>query len=277
MAGFYPDVPGARIPYDVDGTIWYNVGGAPPPSVISAANVKNMNDESNTNLSSPQDGGTIMCMFPALRDITHMFVLCHASTVSTQISADTTNGIDGTWVAGPTFPSRTSQNVNPLYRTAIDAVNLTGVKAMKFSFNFGGAYTSNIKAIHMYGNWSSLNDFLFGWHPTLDQELIGADLDFGDAMQGTTATKTFRIKNFSSTQTANDVIISDEALTNATPDIPTQYDYSLDGTTFSQTVTIPTIAPNGISPVVTLRRNTATNAALGLHALRIRAVPTSWS
>lgn len=277
MAGFYPDVPGARIPYDVDGTVWYNVSGAPPPVLISAANVAAMNDESDTTLSSPSDGGTVMCIFPDFRDITHMCVICHASGISTQISADTTNGTDGTWVAGPSFPSRTNVSVNPTYRTAIDTVNLTNVKAIKFTFGFGGAYTSRIRAIHMYGKWSSLNDFLFGWHPTLNQALIGADLDFGDAMQGTTATKTFRIKNNSSTQTANNVLISDEALTNATPDIPTQYDYSLDGTNFSQTVTIPSIAPNGISPIITLRRNTAANAALGLHALRIKAVPGSWT
>ena len=274
MAGFYPDVPGARIPYDVDGTIWYVYGT--PPSVISNANVINLNDESSSALSSPQDGGTIFCIFPAPRDISHMCVITHASGVSTQYSSDTTNGIDGTWTAGPSFPSAISPSTNPLYRTNITAVNLTGIKSIKFTFNFGGAYTSRIQTIHMYGSWSAPGDVLRGWHPTLNQALIGADLDFGDAMQGTTATKTFRIKNISASLTANSVVVSDEVLTNMTPDIPAQYDYSLDGTNFSQTVTIPSIGPGAISSVVTVRRTTAANAALGLHSIRIKAVAGSW-
>lgn len=284
MAGFYPDVPGQRIPYDVDGTLIYKVDESNIITQLTGASVTGMNDESDTGWAGGS-GKWLGFIFPEPRTISGLYV----SNVSgwgtpncgqIAVSTDTTNIIDGTWTEViADFTSQATSLTRPFYRTNIVPItNMNNVKAVRFFWAQYGASTNvTWRSIHFYGSWSNPGDYLQGWHPTLNQALQGADLDFGDTPQGTTDTKQFRVKNVSATLTANDTVISDEALTDASPSIPPQYQYSLDGITFTQTVTIPSIAPATISPVVYVRRITPTNAALSVYTVRIKAVPGTWA
>lgn len=276
MAGNYPDVPGPRIAYDVNGSAMYNLSGSTPVAMTSADMVT-LNDDSNSSWGTGPL--TVGLFFPVAMDIGGVCVIAHASPMYTYYSTDTTNGVDGTWTSGPSWATTIYPNVPTASRTNISTVSWTGVKAIKVQLTSGGgAYYSHLYAVHVYGQTSSAVDKLTMWDPVLDQPLGGAALDFGDVPQGNTQTKTFRIKNESASLTASSITIDDQALTDYTPSIPPQYDYSIDGgATYAQTVNIGNLGPGAISPVVTVRKSTPSNAALSLHTLRITATASSWS
>lgn len=282
MAGNYPDVPGHRMALDKDGTAMYYISTANAFTAITTANVKSLNDETNTAYSPGP--GTIAAIFPELRDISGYYFLNNDNTGraasggwnAIEVSPNTTNGFDGTWTAIATNVALGgNSNVNPNYRTNITATSQTNVRGIRSYSATGG----NVAAFHVYGSPSSGQnpDRLVLWHPTLDQAAGGAYLDWGNVPQNTTADRQFRIKNISSSLTANNITLSLDALSDATPTNVSQHVLSSDGVTFSATLPIGNIAPNTISPVYTLRRVTAANAALSIWALRFNADATSWS
>ena len=164
-------------------------------------------------------------------------------------------------------------------------INISGVKALKINASRGGGSgAAALLNFHIYGGIAlgQNDDRLRMWHPTLDQPLdtndstSGSHLDWGDVVRGTSADKTFRIKNQSSTLTANSIAISTEVLTNTSPDIASQITYSSGGA-FSTSINIGNLAARGISPLITVRKITLSNATLSLWWLRTLAEATSWS
>lgn len=285
MAGNYPDVPAPRMAYDMDGSTMFMLNpNTNALTLLSGGGLASLNSETGTAAVFGYGSGGYYrgIIFPQLRDVSAYFINNNGNTYqwsygATQVSTNTTNGIDGTWT---TIESNFSFSTIANYRSAIKTVTgATGIIAIRFYAGAGpGSITNNWGAFHLYGQYSAAGDRLLMWDPALDQALGGAALDFGDVQQGNIQTKTFRIKNQSATLTANSITIDDQALTDFTPSIPPQYDYSLDGgATYTQTLSIGNLGPGAISSVITVRKSTPNNAALSLHTLRITATASSWS
>jgi hypothetical protein len=292
MAGSYPDVPGRRMAYDLDGTVGIFINQAGTISSLTVSQLRILNDESNGGISFTGGNGQttyVILMFPELRDIAGARWIESTDTgwstagYDWATSTNTTTGADGTWtVQSSSGGSPTPTAVNPAYRTGIAAFTATGVRAIRLR----GFTTTPSEfwpgIIHIFGSISSGQnpDRLDLWHPTSNIPLDGAYFDLGDQQQAGTISKTFRIKNQSSTLTANSVTF-DTAPTNGelTPASPTSVSQVAvsNGGAYAASVSAGTLAPGAISSVLTLRRNTLTTAQLGLQAMRVRAYAASWT
>lgn len=289
MAGFYPDVPAPRMAYDRDGTALLQVyaGGS---TQLAQSSLENINSDNNSAIYSAYANNIpprqFVLIFPQHRDIHGYFSAIYTNWTSSNIqtSPNSTNGIDGNWTTQTSVPNRTSVSV--AYRTSITAVNWTNVKAIKIGWysTSGSADTASFSALHLFGVLSNFTgvDGLRIWHPTLDEPLDdavaadGAWFDFGDAARNTSAERQFRVKNNSTGLTANSINVTSGTLTDASPSVPPQFTFS-DGGAFTTSLNIGNLAPGAISPTITYRRTTPSNAALSLWTVRIMCEPLSWT
>jgi hypothetical protein len=288
MAGTYPDYPSNRMAYDRDGTQVFKIDTSNSITGVSAGNIAILNNENNDNYSmgSGNSGATLCFIFPELRDI-DAYCYIHstsqsANTVQVATSVDTTNGIDGTWVnLGSSFVPAGGRQSVPYYRNDITTGTAAAVKSIRFYLAPQSGKNPDIATLHLFGKPSAGQNpnRLILWHPTLDQRVGAAYFDWGDVRRSSAATdRTFRVKNNSSTLTANGVACSFDVLSDASPTLLAgQHSLSLDGTTFTNTVTIGTLAPGAISGTVTVRRTIASTAALSVWALRVVSTATSWT
>lgn len=299
MAGFYPDVPAPRLAYDRDGTVGFVIDlSTNSVSQMSAGNLVTLNDESSGSILLINAGNSTMdyaygLIFPELRNIIGVrnFHSGFGQTGggSLQYTTNSSNGVDGTWTSiGATgYSDVTTGFSSTVLRTGITAISMLGVKGFRIRRNVGPNFGANswyALTLHLYGSISAgqTPDRLRMWHPALDEPLDdntsadGAYLDWGDVVRSTTQDRTFRVKNNSSTLTANSINIAASALTDAAPTLITQYTFS-DGGAFGASVTVTSLSPGAISGVITVRRTTPSNAALSLWTLRITADPGSWT
>lgn len=290
MAGNYPDIPNPRIEYDRDGTRAYHITSGGVATEWLTATKQSLNNEIYTDTPVDlQPGQRAFFVFPELRDITHLFMDVYSSSFRYDLewSSDSTTGVDGTWTRAVTgfAPAFQGQTSSGGYRTLIQPVaGLTGVKMMRIVRNGGGATWDYIGTLHLYGKRSAGQSLhrLRLWHPTNDQPLddFPAWFDWGNAEQGSSATRQFRIKNDSPSLTAAGITAFMQALTEANPTQVSQHQLSKDNTTFtvaSTPMTVPNLAPQAISSVLYLRRNSLSNAQLGLWRQRLVATADTWS
>lgn len=293
MAGFYSDVPGPKIAYDVDGTVGFRVDSG-SQSTLSAGELQNLNDESaltvvpNSNIpeAAPSYLGLI---FPDLRDIVGWFMATkwasNRPTKNLQTSTNTTNGTDGTWttrVAGTLTQFFSDNGVQMVdeWRTGIQTVSWSGIKAVRWDMsNTGSPGALQVASFHIYGSLATgeTPNRLRLWHPTLDQELGAADLDFGDVPRVTAPVKTFRVKNNSSSLTANSIVVSREVLFDPSPALLGALTIDNAGSGYGTSQNIGTLAPGAISGLISLKLDLDNTARLGLGRQRIKAVAGSWS
>ncbi len=289
MVGFYTDVPGPQIMYDRDGSwAFYVPVGATTGTVLSASQAKDLLDVSNTGYTSGEmrSGGPLYgVIFPELRNLVGYFIGHDSGTTggnnvnvqNLQTSTNTTNGYDGVWTTVTASPTWTT-SING-YRT-VTAQTMSSVLALRINpYQTGGAAggSSSIYALMLYGTPVTPTERLRIWHPTLDQELGAAALDYGDDQRSTTVDKTFRVKNTSAARTANSIVVSVEALpSEASPTVVGQLTIS-QGAGYASTQTVTSIAPGAISAVCTLRLVLTSTAALGLWRQRLLAVASSWT
>lgn len=286
MAGFYPDAPAPRMAFDIDGSVGFILSGNGTGSVtqMTAGELLNLNDQTTSTITLPSSGTYSWgLIFPELRDIkgiTHAITNGWSSQV--QSSVDTTNGLDGTWttqIASLPTPSPLTQIE---MRNSVQATNINGIKAVRINSPTSGnrfAYW-----LHLYGSITDNTglDKLRSWHPTLDEALDdntaadGAYLDWAEVTRGTTADKTIRIKNNSTTLTANSILLTTNIQTDSSPSIPPQITYS-DGGAFSTTLNIGNLGPGALSGVITIRRTTPSNAGLSIWTWRTVAEAGSWT
>jgi hypothetical protein len=271
--------------YDRDGTVFVLTDSSRlNPQIQSSATALLLNNE-NTGDRVGVNNGFYTFIFPELRDIVgwvgYYTLYVGGGSLGIYTSVDTTNGSDGTWVSRGAWNPTGSTKAQ--MRQSITAVSWLGVKAVAFGASTNGdpvwAWT-----LHLYGNISAgqTPDRLRFWHPTLDEPLDdntsadGSWLDFGDTTQGTTADKTFRVKNNSSTLTANSINITTAAPTDTSPTLPSQFTFS-DGGAFATSLNVGNLAPGAFSNVITIRRTTPSNAVLSLWWARVTADPGSWT
>ena len=279
--------------YHLDGTKVYRVNSSNITTSVSSTDVQYLNNES-AGYGGDFNGvglapGFLVFIFPQLRDISNYVYVGNGQPTGSsairgrvQTSTDTTNGVDGTWTTleANFRSSNYGLTVPPYYRSSISPAAMYGVKAVRFeSAQYFYGDSLNIAALHLFGSYTSgeTPNRLELWHPTLDQRVSGGHFDFGDKLQSTTTDISFRVKNQSSGQTANTIVVSIETLTDLSPPSTGNYALNLNGGSFAATQTISSIAPGAISNTLTLRLTNPYNAALGLLASTVKAVAASWS
>lgn len=289
MAGNYPDVPGHRFVLDDDGTQMYRILSS-VVTQLSGATIEGISRDvafRNTETDTLSTTGSYtMYYFPEPRTITGIFVNFKTQVGTLVISAieystNTTNGTDGDWatlVAAPVIYPYVETSVK--YRDAILSVSSTpNVRAIRIGVTMSSGSGDVHHNCHIFGEIpaSSNPNRLAVWNPSTDVPIGGAYLDWGDSPRSSSDDVTFRVKNLSSTLTASDITLSCDAITDGSPSVAGMHLLSLDGSTFTATVNIASLAPGAISSVVTMRRVLPSNAPLGKWALRTHAAAASWA
>lgn len=293
MAGFYADVPAHRMALDKDGTQMYRQDSNSIITQLSSATIREIVSENNESMHSnamsagingQNDYGKLFIVFPEHRDVlAYWFNIGYGffssgELDSIEVSSNSTNGVDGNWTFLTPF-TYVNQWTSPSYRLDIQTCSKMNVKVIRFSMHSGAPSTGTHPIVHLFGNTSTGQNpnRLVIWHPTLNQQLGAADLDWGDVPRNSRDETNFRVKNISSTLTANSVVVSLDALTDTSPTVQGQHSVSADGVTFDTTVPIGTLAPGAISSQLTLQRITPMNATLSLWALQLLANAATWS
>lgn len=294
MAGNYPDAVSWRMAYDVDGTQVYRyvVGNSPAYDAIAAqyssGTIVNMNDENSSTTDVASGAFTakaIVFIFPELRDLDGTYITAMTGSgaiTSVQVSSNTTNGVDGTWTAVSGYVGGFgASGTIPSMRTDVIWATYLGIKAIRLARNSsGGGVSVFFESVHLYGEPAPGENpqRLEIWHPTLNQRMGAADLDWGNVPRNSTETRQFRVKNIHPTLTANSVRAAMSILSDTTPSVVGQMAISKDGTTFGsqQTLTSP-LGPGAISPIMYIRRTTPANATLSLWWYRLFADCSSWT
>lgn len=280
MAGSYADVPGPRIAYDRDGTSVYMIDSSNGLTAMTATQIQQLNDENYGNPSIHVYADyRLFFFFPVAMDLVGYFWSESTGDAAgvMDVSSDTTNGIDGTWTQVYSQFPMTRYSVSPGYRSSIVSISRNNVKGVRFKHP-GPYYDIQPRAVHFYGTpTSSSGDRLEFWHPTSDARLGGAALDWGDTPRSSTADLTFRVKNVSSSLTANGVSVTLDAPTDTTPSVSGQHTMSISGGSFGSSVSVGNLTAGSISNVITLRRTTPSNATLSLWTARVLASATSFS
>lgn len=283
MAGNYPDVTSWRMAWDVDGTQLFS--GTAIDSMVqrSSAAMAALNSENSAEVLASRPLWVCL-IFPELRDLDGYFFSVTAgvgfSFGPVQVSSDTTNGVDGTWITvGESYTLSASK---PQMRTEISSTTTLGIKAIRaFTQNTFSGYNGGMRSIHLYGEpIPEVNlQRLEIWHPTLDQRLGPADLDWGDVPRDSEEIREFRVKNMHPTLTANDVRVAMSILTDTTPSVLGQQSISgNDGASWAAQFTLSSpLLPEEVSPIFKVRRQTAENATLSLWWYRLFADTTSWT
>lgn len=289
MAGAYPDPPGRRIEYDRDGSGVISVTSGGVISTLSNANAQAMNDESDGVPSfTMANGAKFGVVFPAPMDIKGIFTSAgggiSGATWTIEHSTDTTTLNDGTWIQTVASSTAYTNTVVPIvYRNTIITASpmpLTGVKGVRVR-QTAATGSPSPKAFHLYGNrTTTTGNWLMLWHPTLDQPLHStpALTDLGDdARSSGFDTMSFRIKNCSTTLTANTVTVIREALTDGSPTVVSLMTINYNGGSYGTTATVGNLTPGQISQLVLARINVDVTAPPGVWAPRIVAAAASFS
>lgn len=313
MAGSLPDVPGRRFAYDLDGTLIRAKN--PDLTFRELTNPQYANDEAfgdwmivaSQNQLSQRTTATIWAtfVFPQLRNIAGYYAIGATHSITNtgnkrglEWSANTTDGSDGTWtqveatwtgvfnnfnnLAAGGETGITTGQVLPLYRTTITPLTLTGVKGVRFGFgrdatNGGDRDMVGFQTLHIYGEITGDTGGLRFWHPTIDQEVPVAQLDFGDNPQGTVITRQMRIKNTHATQTANSVLVSAAASGTSNTLLAAGLSFSSDNVTYTATLNVGNIISGAISPLVYVRRVVGAGEPPLTRSARLQAVAGSWT
>ncbi len=282
MAGTYPDVPGYRFAYDKDGTniTWYNLNNG-TNGAISASDLTKINSDQLTSYVNPGFGSpyTFIILFPEPRDLIGILINTNAGTFNTGTldwSNDTTTGLDGTWTTiGNMADIGVGTTLKPDLRT-IYPLSVTSVTAIRFNniYKYAG---SNFRNIHIYGSISVTNSPDRLRIVDLSGNDIAAQLDFGDIKQRNNVTKQFQVVNNSSTLTANNITVTLDVPTDASPTLVGQYQLSTDNTAYANAINIGTLAPGASSGTLYVRDTVAATAQLSVWSLRLIATANTWS
>lgn len=265
-----PAVPAAlRQPLTRIGARLFFVDSASGISEISLAAMASIDNETNAGLGVGP-GRRVALFLPDYFDLSAVFIAADSNYLSQlEVSGDSTNGHDGTWtlLSNDTY----SRDVTNTYRNGIDSYTATMVRWLKLRSN--SSRNRTLRALHVFGGWSTgvNQDRLIGMDPVDDlRPLQGPDLDFGDIIQGTTHERDFRVKNNSSTLTAQGVELGLHRQNSV-------MEYSTDdGVTWLTSVSLGDIAPGAITPIIKIRRVVGATADPGLGVGVLTGEATAW-
>ncbi len=277
MAGNYTDPPGLRIPYDRNGSQGFLLSGSLSKISLGSLN----NDGGGYYYPGNLVNGYRGLVFPIPFTITHYFTYYTGSggLGAVQWSPDTTNGLDGTWT------QISSSHVNHAYleyREQFTAVGpLVGAQGIRFYNSTGlGSLGVASRALHLYGYVTDpATPRLAMWHPTLNEPLPAAHLDWGDRPQGSSATRQFRIKNFSTTLTATSINVTLEGNPEPSPSWASQHSFRTPAGSglFYPTITLDSLGPSATSAVIDIKQDISLASTLGIGSQRLIARALEWS
>ncbi len=282
MAGLYVDVPGRQFPIDRDGSIVFGHNSS-TPTVLTLGQVQELMNENESVYALSTNFTYHGVLFPQLRTVTGFYVHSAGTAFNAQTSTDTTNGLDGVWTTRASSLTASGSSGTPPYRVSFHGTGglattpvlpYTGVKAIRFEIPGQRWFLT----MNIYGSIpvGTTPDRLTLWHPTLDQELGAAGLDYGETTRTFTYDKTFRVKNLSATLTANTIVVSTAALYDTSPTVLSQMTLSQGGS-FASTQTITSLAPGAISAVCTLRFIVSSTATVAPWRQRVLALAGTWT
>lgn len=283
MAGTYPDSPANRIQWDNTDVAKSFVADGNNRFVteFSEAWKQILNDEDGEHV----DINISVITFMEPMDIVGMQIWGRGSNsdmhLNSAYSTDSNSGHDGTWTEldGLLTELAGGPHGDVRYREDIDIVNLTGVTAFRFQA-VGDSFHSRQNALLLYGYPSDRTRdraILELVEASSDNLISPSNFDWGDIAQGGTAQSTFRVKNRSSLFTATNVEVSFDTFFDSTPSLVGQHEFSLDGSTWSQTLDVGNVAPLGFSPTITMRATIDPTQPLGLWWGRMNVVTESWT
>lgn len=285
MAGNYMDAPATRVAYDRDGSVGSFASLAGSLTALTVSQLRALNSEDDTGVAMPT-ANRLAIVFPVPMDIAAVFLATSPSGVgdfTLQTSKDTTTGLDGTWETHAVISS-SFRSVKPAYRQAasitatIPGASSTAVRGVRLVYATNTTVT--IRAFHIYADISAAatTDRIAFWHPDVDEEMPPAYFDWGNAPRGSSADRTFRVKNLSADKTANDITLYVEALTPGVPSVAGMHLISENGgSTFLTSITIDELAPGEVSDELILRRVVPTNASVSVWSARVAADVLSWT
>lgn len=285
--GLYPATPDYRIAYHRDGSTGFRIDYSNNITQLTAQQLLDLQDEElTTGILTFEAVAKWGIIFPYLVDLSKFFLAWSTSdalstaTRTLETSADSTNGLDGTWtnrLSG--WPIATV--VKPDYRSAIQAVSAaTGIIAARFTKTSVSSGGMKLAAMHLYGVAAANADpYLRLWHPTLNQALAASAFydgtGQGDPNQGETHDVTFRVKNTHGTLTANSVTVSTEGLTGSSTAAGWIL-YSTGGA-YAASQNLGNLGAGVISGVITGRLTVPSTAVLGQQSPRTVAAAGSWA
>ncbi len=274
------------IPYHLDGSV-VKIIDLPIGVVksLTSAEMQELNDEDLVSIGVGAAASLLVVFFPELRDISAIFAIETTSNLQgsellsaisgLKGSADSTNGLDGTWVDA-TLPGGYPAATNDFdgWRKGIKAVTgLGGIKALRFNIPVSTG-NSKLNILHLYGHKTAgqtPRDILF-----LDAENADAEfaipLDFGDRPAGTSAIRQIKVKNVDPTLTASTLVIEsidpvDDIRLSDTADGP-----------WVTSKTITSLAPNTASAIIYVKCETdVPPTPLGPMRAPIKATVGAWS
>lgn len=292
MAGNYINAPADRLAWDRDGSGLVRISKANAVTQLNATVRQVLNDEDTSGLSvtSAMDLKKIVVLFPIPVDLVAFFLSVSSSYSgwSVSLSKDSTTGVDGTWEHAAVYAGSTiATGVRPEYRSPGYVKNLPttsaarAVRAVAFQVEStsSSAWTGTISSLHLYGYPSdtATTNRLALWHPTADIRLPPDWFDWGNAPRSSSADLSFRIKNLSSTLTAENINLYIEALTPGTPSVAGMLSISSDGgASFEGYKDVPELAPGEVSDPMILRRVVPANATLSLWSARLAVDVSTW-
>lgn len=297
MAGSYPDPPNNRFAYDIDGSypfVYYY--GNDQTSNFSSTEIANLNSEKAVNGAitvsfGPIDPGSdfVGVIFPEPRTVTHIMsadtyggeIVMPGNNRYIQYSTNATAPTNGTWTD---ISGQVTQHTLPLTGTMIrngisvltpSLSGVTGIRVYSYNYNLSGG--SRKHSLHIYGDRPTNMDRLALWQSTENLEANGSTFDFGNVNRSGTYDKTFRVKNCSSSKTANGITLSANANGDFTPTFVSQTQFSYNGGAFGSTANVGNLAPGAISQTCTMRMALSSTASITSTSLRIIAQASSWT
>lgn len=208
------------------------------------------------------------------------------------VSPDATNPTDiaATWidcgdqlVAIGSAPLDNLLNSNPAPHPLANGPH-TGIRAIRWGITTTGQDPPEIRQLMIFGRPTDAQAHsLAFWDPTLDQEAPDDWSDFGAISPGSSATVTVRVKNLSTTQTANNVTMQ---LADAYRDMNASVSSTGGGVEFSDDggatwsegpLNLGNLAPGTISSVISIRRTIEAGSSLDADCGELRAAVGSWS
>lgn len=294
MSGSYVDIPSHRFNLGNDGSVALGTYGSAAAWVDYTSGLTGSSMVDSSVLGSvpcPIAGNTTMCIvFPEPRTIKGVMWTAEyngtngLSARSVQYSTDTVDGIGGTWTSLGDIGyvnAAPGAVINPIpaFRTSIAAVNLTGVKAMRFVGTGQTGFNNTYRNIHIYGTRPTTSvDRLAFWDPTTDTEIAGAFFDFGDVNRagGATASKQFRIKNLSATKNATGLVVTASDLTGS-PFGASKLQVSTDNATWVTATAGFSLAANTISSIMYCRLNPDATLVTQVRAGRLTTSTSTYA
>ena len=290
----YPTLPGRRFEYDVGGgSVYYGNDINGITTALTTEQMAQLNGIGNTSIVISKEVynteavRTLWVFLPeryviaGLGMIHRVYTTGGASgSIAVAGSADSTNGLDGTWINATLPNGAIPANMidDDVWRDSIQPCTFSeAIKVLRLRYYapYDNVDYSRISiyALHIYGVKAAgevPDDILF-----LDDDASGdpefiRDLDFGDRPEGTTVTRRIKLLNSSTTKIANNLTLSL---------IDVDFMFSMDeGATWVTGATITSLAPQGISGSILIKNTIPPpTQMLGPRAPRFEVTIGSWS